>query len=43
MDGAGMPEKGYTARGGREIEEHFECFMELYSFIPSLNDKIKAY
>ncbi|NFI07589.1 oleate hydratase [Clostridium botulinum] len=42
MDGAGMPEKGYTARGGREIEEHFECFMELYSFIPSLNDKNKS-
>ena len=39
MDGAGMAEKGYTARGGREIEEHFECFMDLFSFIPSLNDK----
>lgn len=42
MDGAGMAEKGYSARGGREIEEHFECFMELYSFIPSLNDKNKS-
>lgn len=39
MDGAGIAEHGYTARGGREIEEHFECFMELYSFIPSLKDK----
>ena len=39
MDGAGTAETGYTARGGREIEEHFECFMELFSFIPSLNDK----
>ena len=39
MDGAGTAEIGYTARGGREIEEHFECFMELYSFIPSLKDK----
>lgn len=38
MDGAGLWEKGYTARGGREIEEHFECFMELYSFIPSLTN-----
>ncbi len=38
MDGAGTAEKGYTARGGREIEEHFECFMELYSFIPSLTN-----
>lgn len=39
MDGAGTAETGYTARGGREIEEHFECFMELFSFIPSLKDK----
>ncbi len=39
MDGAGRAETGYSARGGREIEEHFECFMELYSFIPSLKDK----
>lgn len=42
MDGAGVPEKGYTARGGREIEEHFECFMELFSFIPSLKDKNRS-
>lgn len=39
MDGAGNAIEGYTARGGREIEEHFECFMELFSFIPSLKDK----
>lgn len=42
MDGAGVYEKGYTARGGREIEEHFECFMELFSFIPSLKDKTRS-
>lgn len=42
MDGAGTAEKGYTARGGREIEEHFECFMELFSFIPSLTDKNRS-
>lgn len=42
MDGAGTAEAGYTARGGREIEEHFECFMELYSFIPSLNDPSRS-
>ena len=42
MDGAGMAEQGYSARGGREIEEHFECFMELFSFIPALNDKNKS-
>lgn len=28
--------------GGREIEEHFECFMELFSFIPSLTDKNRS-
>lgn len=42
MDGAGTPGEGYTARGGREIEEHFECFMELFSFIPSLKDKNRS-
>lgn len=42
MDGEGIAEKGYSARGGREIEEHFECFMELYSFIPSLKDKNRS-
>lgn len=42
MDGAGTAETGYTARGGREIEEHFECFMELFGFIPSLNDPTRS-
>lgn len=39
MDGQGNAEEGYTARGGREIEPHFECFNELFSFIPSLDEK----
>lgn len=38
MDGAGNAKEGYSARGGREIEEHFECFMELFGFIPSLTN-----
>ena len=38
MDGQGSWEEGYTARGGREIEPHFECFNELFGFIPSLKD-----
>lgn len=42
MDGAGEWEKGYTARGGREIEEHFECFAELFSFIPSIEDENRS-
>jgi len=42
MDGTGSSEKGYTARGIREIEAHFECFMDLYATIPSLNDPSKS-
>lgn len=38
MDGAGNAKDGYIVRGGREIEEHFECAWELYSFIPSLKN-----
>lgn len=38
MDGAGTAETGYTARGGREIEAHFECFMDLFGSIPSIKD-----
>lgn len=38
MDGAGDAEKGYSIRGGRELEEHYECTWDLYSFIPSLNN-----
>lgn len=42
MDGAGTAETGYTARGGREIEAHFECFMDLFGSIPSLNDPSRS-
>ncbi|KLU61653.1 oleate hydratase [Peptococcaceae bacterium CEB3] len=38
MDGAGDAEHGYIIRGGRELEEHYECTWDLYSFIPSLNN-----
>ena len=38
MDGAGNAVDGYLARGGREIEEHYECFMELFGFVPSITD-----
>ena len=31
-----MPEKGFVIRGGREMEEHFECLWDLYRSIPSL-------
>ena len=42
MDGGGSAEAGYTARGGREIEVHFECFKDLFATIPSLKDPDKS-
>ncbi|AZG33806.1 MULTISPECIES: oleate hydratase [Shewanella] len=37
-DGAGDPERGYVVRGGRMHEMHYECYWELLSYIPSLED-----
>jgi oleate hydratase len=31
-----VPEKGFVIRGGREMEEHFECLWDLFRSIPSL-------
>lgn len=42
MDGAGNAKDGYVARGGREIEPHFECFMDLFGSIPSIKDSSKT-
>ena len=36
LDGIKVPEKGFVIRGGREMEEHFECLWDLYRSIPSL-------
>ena len=36
LDGLKVPEKGFVIRGGREMEEHFECLWDLYRSIPSL-------
>ncbi len=36
LDGIKAPEKGFVIRGGREMEEHFECLWDLYRSIPSL-------
>jgi hypothetical protein len=30
LDGIKEPEKGFVIRGGREMEEHFECLWDLY-------------
>ena len=37
-DGAGDADKGYVVRGGRMHEMHYECYWELLSHIPSLED-----
>ncbi|MFD9335346.1 oleate hydratase [Streptomyces sp. NPDC060028] len=37
LDAAGSPETGYTMRGGRMFELHFECTYDLLSSIPSLD------
>jgi len=38
MDGAGNPQEGFIARGGREMEAHYECLWDLYGQIPSLEE-----
>ncbi len=36
MDGINDTTKGYIIRGGREMENHFECLWDLYRSIPSI-------
>ena len=38
LDGAGEKDRGFVIRGGRMHEMHFECYWELLSFIPSLEN-----
>ncbi|HOO31597.1 MAG TPA: oleate hydratase [Thermotogota bacterium] len=35
-DGINDPKKGFVIRGGREMENHFECLWDLFRSIPSL-------
>ena len=42
LDAAGSPETGYTMRGGRMFEVHFDCTYDLLSSIPSLDDPTKS-
>lgn len=35
-DGLHIPELGFVIRGGREMENHYECLWDLYRSIPSL-------
>lgn len=36
LDGAYVPNEGFVLRGGREMENHFECLWDLFRSIPSL-------
>lgn len=36
LDGMDEPEKGFVIRGGREMEEHFECLWDLFRSVPSI-------
>ena len=38
-DGINDVSRGYIMRGGREMEEHFECLWDLFRSIPSLEKK----
>jgi len=35
-DGINDPTRGYVMRGGREMEDHFECLWDLFRSIPSI-------
>lgn len=36
LDGVQKPDIGFVTRGGREMENHFECMWDMYRSIPSL-------
>ncbi|MEU8896330.1 oleate hydratase [Nocardia sp. NPDC048505] len=36
LDGIKEPKKGFVIRGGREMENHFECLWDLFRSIPSM-------
>lgn len=36
LDGIERPDIGFITRGGREMENHFECLWDMYRSIPSL-------
>jgi oleate hydratase len=39
LDAAGSPDDGYTMRGGRMIESKYLCTFDLFSSIPTLDDR----
>jgi len=36
LDGIKEPKKGFVIRGGREMEDHFECLWDLFRSVPSI-------
>lgn len=43
LDGEKRPNIGFVTRGGREMENHFECLWDMYRSIPSLRIKSASY
>ncbi len=43
LDGANRPEIGFITRGGREMEQYFECMWDMYRSIPSLEIEGASY
>ena len=39
LDGIHQPHNGFIIRGGREMENHFECLWDLFRSVPSLEVK----
>lgn len=39
LDGILNPDRGFIVRGGRELENHYECLWDLFRSIPSLETK----
>lgn len=42
LDGTGNEKDGYVIRGGREMEEHYECTWDMFSNIPSIKNPGKT-
>ncbi|MDO4284489.1 MAG: oleate hydratase [Eubacteriales bacterium] len=38
-DGINDPQRGYVMRGGREMDNHFECMWDLFRSIPSIESE----
>lgn len=43
LDGIKRPNVGFITRGGREMEDHFECLWDMYRSIPSLEIEGASY